>query len=104
MPGVNFDELRQRISIVEVLRLLAFEACSQRGDQLRGPCPVHSSSSPRSRSFSVNVSLGRYHCFQCGSRGNALELWSAARGISLYAAAIELCQSLGLEVPWVNRW
>lgn len=104
MPGVDFDVLRQRISIADVVQLLKFQASGRRGDQLRGPCPVHGSSSAQSRSFSVNVGLGRYHCFRCGSRGNALELWSAARGISIYAAAIELCQSFGLEVPWVDRW
>jgi hypothetical protein len=32
-----------------------------------------------------------------------LELWSAVRGVELYAAAVELCQLLGMEVPWVKR-
>jgi len=48
--------------------------------------------------------LGRYHCFVCGSHGNALELWSAVRGVNLHAASVELCQLLGMEVPWVKRW
>ncbi len=74
MPGVDFEVLRKRISMADVLRLLEFQPRSRRGDQLRGPCPVHGSSSPRSRSFSVNVRQGRYHCFGCGSQGNALEL------------------------------
>ena len=104
MPGVDFELLRERIAMTDVLRLLDFQPCSRRGDQLRGPCPVHGSSSPRSRSFSVNVRLGRYHCFGCGSAGNALELWSAVRGISVRASAIELCESLGVEVPWIYRW
>jgi DNA primase len=104
MPGVDFELLRERISMADVLRLLDFQPCNRRGDQLRGPCPVHGSSSPRSRSFSANVRLGRYHCFRCGSAGNALELWSAVRGISVWASAIELCESLGVEVPWIYRW
>ncbi len=103
MPGVNFEEVRRRISMADVLGLLEFEACSRRGDQLRGPCPVHGSSRPRSRSFSVNLRLGRYPCFRCGSRGNALELWSSVRGLSVWAAAVELCQLRGLEVPWIDR-
>ncbi len=104
MPGVNFDLLREQISIVDVLRLLDLTACGQQGDQIRGPCPVHGSSSPQSRSFAVNVRLGRYYCHRCRSGGNALELWAAVRGVSVYAAAIELCRPLGLEVPWIHRW
>jgi DNA primase len=73
MPGVDFQVLRERIAMREVLRLLQFEPIARRGDQWRGPCPVHGSRSPQSRSFSVNVRLGRYHCFDCGSRGHALE-------------------------------
>ena len=104
MPGVDFRLLRERIAMQDVLRLLQFEATVRRGDQWRGPCPVHGSQNPRSRSFSVNVRLGRYRCFACGSRGHALELWSAAHGVSLYVAAEELCRLLGLEIPWVTRW
>ena len=104
MPGVNFDLLRERISIVDVLRLLDFQPTSRQGDQLRGPCPVHGSSRPRSRSFTVNVRLGRYYCHGCGSGGNAMELWAAVHEVSVYAAAIELCRSLRLEIPWIHRW
>ena len=104
MPGVDFRWLRERIAMQDVLRLLQFEATVRRGDQWRGPCPVHGSRNPQSRSFSVNVRMGRYHCFRCGSRGNAWELWAAVHGVSTYAAAVELCQLLGLETPWVMRW
>lgn len=106
MPGVNFAVLRQQLAMADVLRLLRFVPSRVRGEQLRGPCPVHESRElrgPRSRSFSVNLRLGRYQCFRCGSRGNALELWAAARGVSLYAAAIELCESLEIDVPWIQR-
>ena len=104
MPGVDFPWLRQRITMPDVLQLLQFETTFRRGDQWRGPCPVHGSRSPGSRSFSVNVRLGRYRCFRCGSHGNALELWATVHHLSVYAAAVDLCQQLGLEIPWVRRW
>ncbi|MGH2604324.1 MAG: CHC2 zinc finger domain-containing protein [Dehalococcoidia bacterium] len=104
MPGVNFAVVREQISMADVLRLLRFAPARMRGDQLRGPCPVHESRGRHSRSFSVNVRRGRYHCFRCGSRGNALELWAAARKLTLPAAAIELCELLGMDVPWIQRW
>jgi DNA primase len=103
MAGVNFELVRRRVSMADVLCLLRFEPTSVRGDQLRGQCPVHGSSSGRSRSFSVNLRLGRYQCFGCGSRGNALELWAAVRKMSVYAAAVELCRSLDVEIPWITR-
>lgn len=103
MPGVNFDTVRERVSMAAVLRLLDFEATSIRGEQVRGCCPVHGSSRRRSRSFSVHLGRGRYRCFGCGSHGNAIELWAAVHQISVYAAAVELCQSLGMEVPWLRR-
>lgn len=102
MPGVHFGILRREITIQQVLDLLGFEATSRRGHQLRGPCPIHGSTSPRSRSFSVNLESGRYQCFHCGSRGNQLELWAYARRLSIYEAAIDLCQALGREVPWIR--
>jgi DNA primase len=74
MPGVNFQLLREQIAMPDVLGLLQFEPRVLRGEQWRGPCPVHGSRNPPSRSFSVNGRLGRYQCFVCGSRGNALEL------------------------------
>lgn len=104
MPGVDFQVVRQQVSMAEVLRMVGFEPTEVHGDQWRGPCPVHGSTRPRSRSFSVNVALGRYRCFRCGSRGNALELWAAVCRISIHAAAVELCERLGMEVPWIQRW
>ena len=108
MPGVNFEKVREQVSLADVLRLLNFEPTRVRGDQLRGRCPLHVTSEDDGRghghTFSANVRLGRYQCFKCGSRGHALELWCSARRISLFAAAIELCEQLDLEVPWIERW
>lgn len=104
MPGVDFNVVRQLASMEDVLRLLQFQPTSRRGDALRGPCPVHRPEDGRSRSFSVNLRLGRYQCFRCGSRGNALELWAAAQGLGIYEAAVNLCEALRIEVPWKRRW
>lgn len=104
MAGVNFEVLRNEIKMVQVLELLHFERVSQSGDQLRGPCPIHGSSNPSSRTFSVNVSTGRYYCHKCQSKGNQLELWAAVHGLSIYEAAIAFCRALGRPVPRIIRW
>ena len=104
MPGIDFDVLRNEITIDQVLDLLGFQPSSVSGDQLRGPCPVHGSSSDQSRSFSVNLTKGRYYCFKCNSKGNQLELWAAVHRISVYQAAVDLCNVIGRDVPWIHRW
>lgn len=104
MPGIDFNVLRGEITMQQVLDLLPFEPTDRSGDQLRGPCPVHGSSSATSRSFSVNIDKGRYQCFRCQSKGNQLDLWAAVHDTTLYDGAITLCQSIGREVPWIHRW
>jgi len=104
MPGIDFRAVRSMVTIEQVLKLAGYEAEVVSNGQLRGPCPVHGSSSPRSRSFSVNLAKNTYHCFKCGSEGNHLDLWSALTKTTVYAAAIDLCERLQLDVPYVNRW
>lgn len=61
MPGVDFNRLRSEITMSEVLDQLGFQATSRTGNQLKGPCPVHGSSSKGSRTFSVNLATSRYY-------------------------------------------
>lgn len=104
MAGVDFHALRNEITMEQVLNRIGFEPSSRSGDQLHGPCPVHGSSSPQSRSFSVNLKSGRYYCHKCHSQGNQLELWAAVYHQSIYDAALDLCRTLGRETPWIKRW
>ncbi len=102
MPGVDFARVRTEIRMEQVLNLLGFQPSHRSGVQWYGPCPLHESRPGRGRSFSVNVALGRYYCHGCHSHGNQLELWAAARKLSLYQAAIDLCYRLGRDVPWTG--
>ncbi len=104
MPGVDFNVLRAGISMEDVLNQLGFEPTSSSGSQLHGPCPVHGSTSSKSRSFSVNLEKGRYYCHKCESQGNQLELWAAVHKLSFYDAAGDLCRALGREIPQITRW
>jgi DNA primase len=103
MPGIDFARLRAEITMEQVLARLGFEPVACWGDQLRGPCPVHGSSSPRSRTFSVNQRSRRYYCHKCRSHGNALELWAAVHDLPIYEAALDLCRALGHPIPWPAR-
>src|SRR5438067_593050 len=102
MPGVDYRQLRAAISIAEILQLIRFVPAQASGPQLRGPCPVHGSSSKSSRIFSVNLKTNVYRCFKCGSAGNQLDLYAAVTKLSLYEAAIDLCEKLNRSPPWIH--
>jgi DNA primase len=102
MPGVDFRAIRAAVSIAQVLELVDFQNRERAGDQLRGGCPVPGSSSPKSRSFSANLTKNTYPCFKCGSKGNALDLWAAATQTPWYEAAITLCGKLNLKMPCIQ--
>ncbi len=99
MPSVDFAQLRCQVSMEQVLALLNFIPTSRRGSCLRGPCPIHGSTNPRSRCFWVDLSTRRYRCFVCRSAGRQLDLWVAIHGLPAYAAAEDLCNRLGLPIP-----
>jgi DNA primase len=104
MPGIDFGRLRREITMEEVLNLLGFVPSRRTGDQWSGRCPLHESQSGRRTSFSVNVTLRRYHCHACDSQGNQLELWAAFTRLPLHPASLDLCRALGREIPWIRRW
>src|SRR6185436_10603769 len=97
-----FTELRRRLHLGQVLELLGFVPSTRRGVQVRGPCPVHRSRAPTSRSFAAHLERQCWHCFRCGAGGNALDLWSAVTKLPLYEAARDLCQRLPLDIPWLS--
>ena len=102
MPGVRFQDVRSLVSMAQVLELLDFVTHERSADEVRGPCPVHGSTSPRSRSFAANLRRNVFQCFRCGSAGNHLDLYAAATHQSLHAAAVDLCQRVGCAVPWLK--
>jgi DNA primase len=103
MPGIDFRQARSQLRLSEVLELVGFVPCWRGGDQVRGPCPVHRSRGPRSRSFAAHLGRGVWHCFRCGAGGNVLDLWVALTRQPLHAAVIDWYGRLGREVPWLPR-
>jgi DNA primase len=101
MPSIDYRAVRAQLRLAEVLALLGWGPCGGFGPQRRGPCPVHRSPSPASRSFSVHLDKGLWHCFRCGAGGNVLDLWVAVTRLPLHAAVLDLYQRLGREVPWL---
>ena len=101
MPGIDFHQVRQQVSMTQVLDLIGFQATRRRGLQLRGPCPIPGCRSSSRRAFSVHLTRQVYHCFACGSHGNLLNLWAAVRRLPLHPATVDLCRTAGLPLPWL---
>jgi putative transposase len=98
-PAIDFAAVRAAITIAQVLALLGFIPASEHAGQQRGPCPLHGSTHGTARCFSVNTTANTFHCFKCGRSGNALDLWAAAKDLSIYDAAIDMCRQLLIPVP-----
>jgi DNA primase len=101
MAAIDFVALRRQVPLGQVLDLLGFVPSSRLGAQVRGPCPLHGSRSPRSRSFAAHLERHCWHCFRCGAGGNALDLWTAATKLPLYEAALDLAHRLNVAIPWL---
>jgi DNA primase len=102
MPLIDFRQARAEVRLSAVLELLGWQGQQSRGAQVRGPCPVHGSCSPRSRSFSAQLQRNVWRCFVCQTQGNALDLWVQATRLPLYAAVLQLYRQLGRAVPWLQ--
>jgi len=103
MPSIDFAELRAQVTMGQVLELLRYEPRVKSGDQVRGPCPIHGSTSKTSRIFSANLQRNVFQCFKCEAQGNQLDLWAQVHDLSVYDAALDLCSKLNIEPPLLSR-
>jgi len=99
---IDFAALREQITIEQALSQLGhFQQLKGNATQRRGPCPIHGSQRPESRSFSVNLERNLFQCFspECQAHGNVLDLWAAIHKLTLYEAARHLAATFGFEPP-----
>jgi transposase len=98
---VDFAFVREQVTMQKVLQHLGLlPQFRGRGQQRRGPCPVHGQSTDAERSFSVHLGKNVFQCFhaQCAAKGNVLDLWAAIGDLPLYEAALDLVQTFGLAL------
>jgi hypothetical protein len=98
-PKVDFAFLRQQVSMEQVLRHLGLlDQLGGRGQQRRGPCPIHGQPQDRQPTFSAHLGKHLFQCFHadCGAHGNVLDLWAAIHKLPLYEAALHLAETFHL--------
>jgi transposase len=98
-PKVDFAFLRQQVSMEQILsRLGLLEGLRGRGQQRRGPCPIHGHTGDTQPTFSAHLGKHLFQCFQadCRAQGNVLDLWAAVHHLPLYEAALHLAETFQL--------
>ena len=91
----NFtDELRQRLSIVDVISRRV--PLTKKGQNYWGCCPFHNEKTP---SFSVSEDKGFYHCFGCGEHGDIISFTMKSENVDFKTAIKELADMAGLPMP-----
>lgn len=114
---IDYQELKRRIRLQDLLETIGWQRTQGRGEQLRGPCPLPGCRSSNvagslhnvtsflqvvghnDRTLSVNTDKNVYRCFRCRSAGNVLDFWQAYRQTTLHAAASELLQNIEISNP-----
>jgi len=88
------DELRQRLSLVDVISRRV--PLTKKGQNYWGCCPFHNEKTP---SFSVNEDKGFYHCFGCGEHGDIISFIMKSENLGFVEAIKELADMAGLKMP-----
>ena len=100
MPALDYQALRATISLERVLQLLGYQPSRRRGDQLRGPCPLHDPTFLGDHHcFSAHLGRHLFYCFRCRAGGNQLDLWRLIQRLPLHEASLHLCRQTHIEPP-----
>ncbi len=97
-PPRFLDELRQRVSLAEIVGRRV--KLVRRGREYIGLCPFHKEKTP---SFSVVEDKGFYHCFGCGAHGDVIGFVMQTENLSFPEAVEQLARQAGLDVPQESR-
>jgi transposase len=98
-PKVDFAFLRQQVTMHQVLGQLGLlDRLRGRGQQRRGPCPIHAQAGDTQPTFSAHLGKHIFQCFHadCRAQGNVLDLWAAVHKLPLYEAALHLAETFHL--------
>jgi DNA primase len=88
------DELRQRLSLVDVISRRV--PLTKKGQNYWGCCPFHNEKTP---SFAVSEDKGFYHCFGCGEHGDIISFVMKSENVDFKEAIKELADMAGMKLP-----
>lgn len=90
---MELDEIKQRLSIEDVLSYYGIFNLKRSGNLLYGSCPIHQGDNPRA--FNVSLDENLWNCFtHCGG-GSVIDLIMKIENISLYESILRAEQMIG---------
>jgi DNA primase len=95
-PKIHPDtiaEVKERVDIVEIIS--EYVVLRKRGQNFIGLCPFHEEKTP---SFSVNPQQQFYHCFGCGTGGNAIKFLMEIEKQSFVDVMLDLAQRYQIPI------
>ncbi|MEE4120826.1 MAG: DNA primase [Paracoccaceae bacterium] len=99
LPPAFLDDLRSRVSLADLVgRKVTWDR--KKSNQSRSdwwaPCPFHQE---KTASFHVLDREGRYYCFGCHAKGDAITFLREAENLSFMEAVEELARMAGVKMP-----
>ena len=94
IPKETAKEVLNRVNIVEIISDQV--SLSKNGRNYIGLCPFHHEKTP---SFTVFAESGRFQCFGCGEKGDAITFLMKKKNLSYPAAVKKLAERVGVTIP-----
>ena len=94
IPKETVKEVLNRVNIVDIISDQV--SLSKNGRNYIGLCPFHNEKSP---SFTVFAESGRFQCFGCGEKGDAITFLMKKEYLSYPAAVKKLAERVGVTIP-----
>lgn len=103
LPSFVIDEIKSRVDIVDVLdREIGLQKLRKISgeDKYQACCPFHDDKSP---SLVINNDIGTFHCFGCGTHGDAIDVFKDHLGFSFKQAIEKLCEYSGYDLKTIQE-
>ncbi|MGI9558269.1 MAG: DNA primase [Thermodesulfobacteriota bacterium] len=93
MASVSKEELKSRVSIVEIIG--DYVSLKKAGASYKGLCPFHDDKNP---SLHVSEDKAMFHCFSCKAGGDVFTFLQKINGSSFIEALREVAERAGVEL------
>ncbi len=96
--ALSFDEIRDRVDIVDVIS--GYVSLQPAGKNFKGLCPFHFEKTP---SFFVSKERQIFNCFGCGEKGNVFSFIQKIKNVSFLDAVKSIADEYQLPVQIASK-